>query len=104
MVVPNVLPREKALGYADKAYKWVEDFGLGYKRDDPSTRDVDKLHYFLRGGLTNRYGIAHEQFIWDLKQEPALVEKFEQIWGTPELLVSFGMSTLSVSLPDLTIS
>lgn len=67
VVVPGVLPADKALNYADKAYGWVEDFGLGYKRDDPSTRTLDKLHFFAKGGLTNRYGVAHEQFIWDIK-------------------------------------
>ena len=67
-MVPGVLPREKALGYADQAYNWVENFGLGYKRDDVSTRTLDKLHFFAKGGLTNRYGVAHEQFIWDIKQ------------------------------------
>ncbi|GFZ49267.1 hypothetical protein JCM24511_07386 [Saitozyma sp. JCM 24511] len=97
VVVPGVLPADKALNYADKAYGWVEDFGLGYKRDDPSTRTLDKLHFFAKGGLTNRYGVAHEQFIWDIKQEPALIEKFEQIWGTKELLVSF--DGMNVSIP-----
>jgi hypothetical protein len=42
------------------------------------------------GGLSNAYGIAHEQFMWDIKQEPAVVDKFEQIWDTKELIVSFG--------------
>ena len=37
-----------------------------------------------------RYGIAHEQFMWDLRSEPALVEKFQQIWRTDELMVSYG--------------
>jgi hypothetical protein len=48
-VVPGVLPREKALSYADKMYKWVEDFGLGFDRNDPSTRTKDKLHFFYKG-------------------------------------------------------
>lgn len=29
--------------------------------------------------------------MWELKSEPGLVEKWEQIWGTHELLVSFGI-------------
>ena len=34
--------------------------------------------------------MAHEQWVWDLKSEPGVVEKFEQIWGSNELLVSYG--------------
>ena len=44
----------------------------------------------MTGGLTNRYGVAHEQWMWDLKSEPAIVDVFAQIWGTNELLASFG--------------
>lgn len=44
----------------------------------------------------SRYGIAHEQFVWDLKSEPGLVEKFEQLYGTKELLVSYGKPSLSL--------
>jgi hypothetical protein len=44
----------------------------------------------ITGGLTNRYGVAHEQWMWDLKSEPAIVDVFAQIWGTNELLASFG--------------
>jgi hypothetical protein len=46
------------------------------------------------GGLTNRYGVAHEQWMWDLKSEPAIVDIFAQIWGTDELLASFGKGSL----------
>jgi hypothetical protein len=46
----------------------------------------------FRGGLFNRYGCGHEQFAWDIRSEPALIDVFAQIWGTDELLVSFGTS------------
>lgn len=49
MVIPSVLSREKAGHYADQAYKWVERFGCGFKRDDPSTHTADKLHFFVKG-------------------------------------------------------
>jgi hypothetical protein len=48
-VIPGVLPKQKALAYADKAYQWVESFGLGFDHNDPSTHTADKLHYFVRG-------------------------------------------------------
>ncbi|VUC30168.1 unnamed protein product [Clonostachys rosea] len=96
--VPGTIPREKALAYADKCYTWLEEWGFGYDRKDPSTRKGTNLPYTHRNGIFARYGIAHEQFVWDLKSEPALVEKFAQIWGTNELLVSY--DGLNMSLPE----
>ncbi|EPE02151.1 phytanoyl- dioxygenase [Ophiostoma piceae UAMH 11346] len=96
-VVPGVLSPEKAAHYAGKGYEWLESWGLGFDRSDPSTRKVENLPYCTRGGLYNRYGLAHEQFIWDLKSEPSLIEKFAQVWGTEELLVSFDGLNLSVA-------
>ena len=52
------------------------------------------------GGLTNRYGVAHEQWMWDLKSEPAIVDVFAQIWGTDELLASFGTCNPTEFRPD----
>lgn len=28
--------------------------------------------------------------MWDLRSEPGLIDKFEKVWGTRELLVSYG--------------
>jgi hypothetical protein len=44
----------------------------------------------IRGGLFHRFGVAHEQFAWDIRSEPAVIDVFANIWGTEELLVSFG--------------
>ncbi|PWY95919.1 hypothetical protein BO94DRAFT_530660 [Aspergillus sclerotioniger CBS 115572] len=97
-VVPDVLTQEQAAHYADNCYEWLEGWGLGYNRHDPSTRKSADLPWHSRGGLYNRYGIAHEQFVWDLKSESALVEKFAQIWGTDELVVSY--DGLNLSIPE----
>lgn len=57
-----------------------------------STANGDRNADAATGGLTNRYGVAHEQWMWDLKSEPAIVDVFSDIWGTNELLASFGGS------------
>lgn len=36
-VVKGVLSKERAACYVDQIHEWLESFGLGYKRDDPST-------------------------------------------------------------------
>lgn len=111
-VIPNTISEERAAEYVDHAYTWLESWGFGFDRNDPSTHTTAQLPFHIRGGLYNRYvirretefrrgppgaladvlrlSIAHQQWVWDLKSEPSLVEKFEQIWGTKELLVSYG--------------
>lgn len=96
VVVKGVIPKETALAYADKAYDFVESFGLGFSRNDPSTWTLDKMPFFAKGGLFHKYGASHEQFIWDIKQDPALVEKFAELWGTHELVCSYDGFNVSV--------
>lgn len=58
---------EKAQGYADAAYAYLESFGMGFDRNDRSTWVADKMPYYYKGGLIYCYGSGHEQFIWDVK-------------------------------------
>ena len=56
-VIREAIPKDKALAYAEKGYEWLESWdGLGFDRNDPSTRDAAHLSWSSRGGLYNRYG------------------------------------------------
>ena len=35
------------------------------------------------------YGVAHEDWVWQIRQEPGIVDAFAQLWETDDLLVSF---------------
>lgn len=89
-MLKGVLSRATALGYADEAYAFLESFGLGFDRNDPTTWVPEKMPFFFKGGLFHRYGTAHEQFLWDIRQDPAIVSKFAEFWGTEKLVASFG--------------
>lgn len=41
-------------------HQWLEDFGLGYKRDDPSTIREECLPIIHQKGLIQAYGAPHE--------------------------------------------
>ena len=58
----------------------------GEARLTHSSRGADGI----RGGLFNRHGCGQEQYAWDMRTEPALIDAFAKIWGTEELLVSIG--------------
>ncbi|WRT70627.1 uncharacterized protein IL334_007625 [Kwoniella shivajii] len=97
VVIKGVIPREKALSYADEAYQYLESFGLGFDAKDRTTWIPENMPFFFKGGLFHRYGASHEQFVWDIKQEPELVKQFAELWGTEELVCSF--DGLNISLP-----
>ncbi|KAF9043649.1 hypothetical protein BDZ89DRAFT_1059571 [Hymenopellis radicata] len=98
-VVPGVLAKDKCDAYITRMHAWLESFGLGYKREDPSTWDMSNLPVGHRGGLFNNYGVAHEQFMWDLRSEPELLKPFEMLWNTDELMVGF--DGCNISIPGL---
>ncbi|ORX40001.1 hypothetical protein BD324DRAFT_679068 [Kockovaella imperatae] len=99
-VVKGVLSTGKAKQYEDGAYEFLESFDLGFDRHDRSTWVAERMPYFYKGGLIYAYGSGHEQFVWDVKQDPAVVNVFAEIWGTDELVVSYDGFNFSLPLPD----
>lgn len=66
-MIKGVIPREKALSYIDRAYDFLEEFEMGFDRNDRSTWLPEKMPHHYKGGLFVNYGSGHEQFIWDIK-------------------------------------
>ncbi|WOO83354.1 uncharacterized protein LOC62_05G006881 [Vanrija pseudolonga] len=96
-VVRGAIPPERAAEYVDQMYQWLESFGRGFKRDDRSTWHVNTVPKFDKGGLFHRYGVGHEQFAWDIRSEPGVIDVFAKLWGTDELTVSY--DSVNISLP-----
>ncbi|EIW66566.1 hypothetical protein TREMEDRAFT_34783 [Tremella mesenterica DSM 1558] len=99
VVIPGVIPEEKAKQYASQAYDWMESWGLGFDRNDPSTWRTENLPFNLRGGIFGRGGMSYQQFVWDIKQDPNVIDKWEQIWGTKELVTSYDAVNISIPCP-----
>jgi hypothetical protein len=99
-VIRGAIPKDRANQYADKMYSWLEDFKLGYDRNDPSTVNVDSLPAINEKGMCFGYGIAHEQFAWDVRQEPGVVAAFEKVYDDKDLIVSF--DSVGLGFPNRT--
>jgi len=56
-VVPGVLSKERCDEVISQMQGWLESFGLGYDRNDPSTWKEEKLPISYRGGLYNQVGL-----------------------------------------------
>ena len=41
---------------------------MGYKRGDPSTVSVYKLPLISEKGMCMHYGVAHENFVWQIRR------------------------------------
>ncbi|KAF2159296.1 hypothetical protein M409DRAFT_71081 [Zasmidium cellare ATCC 36951] len=89
VVLKGVLSQGKAQSYVVRMYKWLESFPFGFKRDDPSTWKPQCLPNNMKGGMYHDYAVQHEKFMWDARCEPSVVEPFQKLWGTEDLLVSF---------------
>ncbi|WQF86940.1 Putative phytanoyl-CoA dioxygenase [Colletotrichum destructivum] len=97
-VIPSVIPRDKAAHYQNQAFAWLQSF------DNPAL-DLANLATWTPGNLPfisgintfNHYGVVHEKFMWDIRQEQGVIDVFAKVWGTDELIVSF--DALNITLP-----
>jgi hypothetical protein len=88
-VVKGAIPKDRADSYASTMFSYLEDFGLGFDRNDLSTATEEHLPIINEKGMCMNYGLAHEKFMWDIRTEAGVREVFEKVYGTEDLLVSF---------------
>jgi hypothetical protein len=96
-VVKHVITPERAEYYTKKQLEWLQSFDLGLKLDDESTWTVGNLPVSFKGGMYFNYGSVHEKFVWEARTEPKVLETFETLWGTNELVCSF--DGMNITLP-----
>ncbi|RMY72274.1 hypothetical protein D0863_04621 [Hortaea werneckii] len=89
VLIRNLLSREKAEYYRPKQLQWLKNFELGFDENDRSTWNADHLPVSFKGGMYFAYGSAHEKFAWEARTEPAIIDVFEKLWETKELICSF---------------
>ena len=57
-VVPAI-EREKALQARAQGMAWLEEFGRGFDRNDPSTFKAECLPADKKGGMIHSFGVQH---------------------------------------------
>ncbi|EWZ30196.1 uncharacterized protein FOBCDRAFT_263786 [Fusarium oxysporum Fo47] len=99
-VIKGAIPLERAEKYGDEMLSYLETFngGMGFKRDDPSTIKTETLPVITEKGMITGYGVAHESFAWAIRQEPGVIEAFERVYDTKDLIVSF--DAVNTSFPN----
>lgn len=97
-VVKGVISYERATQYQQKAYDWLKSFGTELNFDRPETWIKENLPVQSKANTFYGYGVNHEKFMWDARQEPGVLDAFATIWGSNELLVSF--DSLNITFPN----
>jgi ectoine hydroxylase-related dioxygenase (phytanoyl-CoA dioxygenase family) len=87
-VIPNILTSDESNYYIEEIWLWLEGLGTGIDRTDPTTWRADKWPPATRG-IIHDLSVGHADFIWDLRLNPNVLQVFEKLWKTSELLVSF---------------
>ncbi|KAK0102120.1 hypothetical protein ONS96_006084 [Cadophora gregata f. sp. sojae] len=88
-VVKGAVPRDRADGYGRAFYDFLESFNLGFDRNDSSTIKRANLPVINEKGMVLDYAAPHENFVWQIRSEPGVIETFEKVHGTQDLIVSF---------------
>lgn len=97
-VVKGVIPQERVAKYQQKALDWICSFGTDLSLDNPDTWTQENLPIATKIRAYGSYSVPHERFMWEARMEPGVLDAFAKIWGTDELVVSFG--GLNVGLPN----
>jgi len=94
-IIPDVLTDHECddmnKGMWDTLEHLTQKWEKPIKRDIPSSwREMRKL-YPLHSMLIHHWSIGHAQYIWNIRQNPVIVDIFAKIWkcNSDELLVSF---------------
>lgn len=93
----GTVEKQKALQYAEDIKSWLEGFGLGYDRNDPTTNREECLPIIPSKGLLQAYGASHESFTWAVRSEPGVIAAFETLYQDPDLIVSFDAINVSLA-------
>lgn len=89
VLIKNVISKERAQYYVDKQVQWLQNFDLGYDPNDKTTWTAEHLPVSFKGGMYYAYAAPHEKYAWEARTEPGVVDIFEKLWETKELICSF---------------
>lgn len=78
-VIPDVLPQEEISIATESFKKWYN-----------STPNVKLFHEKIDPhGIFKHHEVGHQYFAWYLRTRPQIINIFQQIWETKDLVVSF---------------
>jgi len=105
-IIPNILNQDEVNAMVNGMWDYLElvtsKFDKPINRDDKSTYvgffDLLPLHSML----VQHWQVGHAQYVWDLRQNPKIVNIFAKIWNVSmeDLTVSFDGVGISMHFED----
>lgn len=92
-VIENVFDKELCEQTIDAMWRWLESLDTGIKREEEKTWNNTNWPAHIKQGLI-QHTLAHENFMWKIREDDRVVEVFSQIYGTNKLLTSFDGATI----------
>lgn len=79
VILRGTVPPKRAEAYRQRAFDWIENVGLGFERNDPSTWKQECMPMTKKGGMVRSYdesllisqfhhSVGQEGFLWELRQ------------------------------------
>lgn len=89
-VIPNVFTAERCEEIHAALKQWYADVGTGVDFNNPNTWKSENLPYTIHG-IHQHYSVGHIQPVWNVRQDPQVVNVFSELWNTAptEMLSSF---------------
>ena len=94
-IIPNLLNEQECEDMKNGMWDYLEHISTNFqtpiRRNNPQSWKELKQLYPKHSMLIQQWGIGHAQFIWNLRQNPKILNAFSTIWDVPasELVVSF---------------
>jgi hypothetical protein len=101
-IIPNVLNEEECQSMNDGIWDTLEyltsNWDIPMDRNNQKTWKEMKYLYPKHSMLIQNWGIGHAQHIWDIRQNPKIVEIFAKLWkcNKEDLLVSFDATSFHI--------
>ena len=106
-IIPNVLSEKECLQARGAFWDYLERVTAGcplpIDPQDPKTYSTFYEMWPKHSMLLQQWGVGHTQALWDLRQNPKIIDIFSKLWGVPaeELLVSFDGASFHIP-PEIT--
>jgi hypothetical protein len=90
VVIKSALGAGQCCTALTKLWDWLEGLHSGIHRDDPLTwTNANWPPTIGQSGIIPWCGIGQSDAAWYVRSMPAVRAAFENVWSTPDLLVSF---------------
>jgi ectoine hydroxylase-related dioxygenase (phytanoyl-CoA dioxygenase family) len=98
-IIPNVLDSNECNQFIDETWNYFEHITQNWQDNEKINRNntMTYKHFYKlypsHSMLYQYFNIGHSQALWNIRQNPKIINIFSEFWNTDDLMVSFdGMS------------